>query len=46
MKVKLQKQRGMFFKLVGEAFVDDRLVAEAEMMANIIDVDLQGATGD
>lgn len=45
MKVKLQKQRGMFFKMAGEAFVDDKLVAEAEMMANV-DVDLHGATGD
>ncbi len=35
MKVKLQKQRGGFFKMLGEAFVDDVLVAEAEMMANI-----------
>ena len=36
MKVKLQKQRGGFFKLQGEAFVDDVLVAEAEMMANVV----------
>ncbi|MCL5406353.1 MAG: 3-hydroxyacyl-ACP dehydratase FabZ [Deltaproteobacteria bacterium] len=35
MKVKLQKQRGGFFKMYGEAFVDDVLVAEAEMMANV-----------
>jgi beta-hydroxyacyl-ACP dehydratase FabZ len=35
MKVKLQKQRGGFFKMLGEAFVDDVLVAEAELMANI-----------
>ncbi len=35
MKVKLQKQRGGFFKMLGEAFVDDVLVAEAEMMANV-----------
>lgn len=35
MKVKLQKQRGVFFKMTGEAFVDDKLVAEAEMMANV-----------
>ena len=35
MKVKLQKQRSGFFKMLGEAFVDDVLVAEAEMMANI-----------
>jgi 3-hydroxyacyl-[acyl-carrier-protein] dehydratase len=35
MKVKLQKQRGVFFKMLGEAFVDDKLVAEAEMMANV-----------
>lgn len=36
MKVKLQKQRGGFFKMLGEAFVDDVLVAEAEMMANVL----------
>ncbi|MGC9964251.1 MAG: 3-hydroxyacyl-ACP dehydratase FabZ [Syntrophobacteraceae bacterium] len=35
MKVKLQKQRGVFFKMLGEAFVDDQLVAEAEIMANV-----------
>ena len=36
MKVRLQKQRGGFFKMQGEAFVDDVLVAEAEMMANVL----------
>jgi beta-hydroxyacyl-ACP dehydratase FabZ len=36
MKVRLQKQRGGFFKMRGEAFVDDVLVAEAEMMANVM----------
>jgi len=35
MKVKLEKQRGGFFKLLGEAFVDDVLVAEAVMMINV-----------
>jgi beta-hydroxyacyl-ACP dehydratase FabZ len=35
MKVKLQKHRGGFFKMLGEAFVDDVLVAEAEMTANV-----------
>jgi len=35
MKVKFQKQRGGFFKMQGEAFVDDMLVAEAEMMVNV-----------
>jgi len=35
MKVRLQKRRGSFFKLFGESFVDDVLVAEAEMMANV-----------
>jgi beta-hydroxyacyl-ACP dehydratase FabZ len=35
MKAKIQKQRGLFFKMLGEAFVDDKLVAEAEMMANV-----------
>ncbi len=44
MKVKLQKRRGVFFKLLGQAFVDDTLVAEAEMMANV-DVESGGATG-
>jgi len=33
MKVKLQRHRGGFFKMTGEAFVDDVLVAEAEMTA-------------
>ncbi len=45
MKMKLMKQRGTFFKLSGEAFVDDKLVAEAEMMANIV-TDLGGASND
>ncbi len=36
LKVKLQKRRGVFFKMLGEAFVDDKLVAEAEMMANVV----------
>ena len=35
MKAKIQKQRGVFFKMLGEAFVDDKLVAEAEMMLNV-----------
>ena len=35
MKAKIQKQRGVFFKMLGEAFVDDKLVAEAEMMVNV-----------
>ncbi len=35
LKVKLQKQRSGFFKMLAEAFVDDVLVAEAELMANI-----------
>jgi len=35
MKVRLQKHRAGFFKMLGEAFVDDVLVAEAEMMANV-----------
>ena len=38
MKVKLVKQRGGFFKMQGEAFVDEALVAEAEMLANVTDV--------
>jgi beta-hydroxyacyl-ACP dehydratase FabZ len=32
MKVKLEKYRSGFFKMMGEAFVDDAPVAEAEMM--------------
>ena len=35
MKVKLQKHRGGFFKMLGQSFVDDVLVAEAEMTANV-----------
>ena len=35
LKVKLLKQRGVFFKMMGEAFVDEKLVAEAEMIANV-----------
>lgn len=35
MKLKMIKQRGGLFKMKGEAFVDDQLVAEAEMMATI-----------
>ena len=46
MKVKLQKQRGTFFRLAGEAFVDDMMVAEAEMMANIAQGFGGEATGD
>jgi beta-hydroxyacyl-ACP dehydratase FabZ len=46
MKVKLKKQRGSFFKLVGEAFVDDMLVAEGEMTANLGGGFGGGATGD
>jgi beta-hydroxyacyl-ACP dehydratase FabZ len=33
LKIKLMKQRGPVFKMKGEAFVDDQLVAEGEMMA-------------
>lgn len=35
LKLKLLKQRGPVFKMKGEAFVDDQLVAEAELMATI-----------
>jgi 3-hydroxyacyl-[acyl-carrier-protein] dehydratase len=35
MKLKILKQRGGLFKMKGEAFVDDQLVAEAEMMATV-----------
>lgn len=41
MKLKMLKQRGGLFKMKGEAFVDDQLVAEAEMMATI-DIDSDG----
>ena len=34
-KLKLLRQRGAVFKMKGEAFVDDQLVAEAELMATI-----------
>jgi 3-hydroxymyristoyl/3-hydroxydecanoyl-(acyl carrier protein) dehydratase len=40
MKVKFLKRRAGFFKLSGEAFVNDLLVAEAEMMANILSVEV------
>ncbi len=46
MKVKLQKQRGVFFKMFGEAFVDDKLVAEAEMMANVDVTEDRGVAGN
>jgi beta-hydroxyacyl-ACP dehydratase FabZ len=35
LKVKLLKKRGPVFKMSGEAFVEDQLVAEAELMATI-----------
>jgi 3-hydroxyacyl-[acyl-carrier-protein] dehydratase len=35
LKIKLLKQRGPIFKMKGEAFVDDQLVAEAELMATV-----------
>jgi 3-hydroxyacyl-[acyl-carrier-protein] dehydratase len=35
LKTKLLKQRGPVFKMRGEAFVDDQLVAEAELMATV-----------
>lgn len=38
MKVHLLKQRGGLFKMKGDAFVDDGLVAEAELMA-VIELD-------
>ena len=38
MKVKFLKHRAGFFKFSGKAFVNDLLVAEAEMMANILSV--------
>jgi beta-hydroxyacyl-ACP dehydratase FabZ len=41
MKVRMLKQRGGLFKMKGEAFVEDQLVAEAEMMATI-DIDSEG----
>ncbi len=35
MKLVFLKQRGGFFKMRGEAFVDNALVAEAELMASV-----------
>lgn len=35
LKVKINKQRGAVFKMSGEAFVEDQLVAEAELMATV-----------
>lgn len=35
LKLALIKQRGSIFKMKGQAFVDDQLVAEAEIMATI-----------
>jgi 3-hydroxymyristoyl/3-hydroxydecanoyl-(acyl carrier protein) dehydratase len=35
LKLKMIRRRGPVFKMKGEAFVDDQLVAEAELMANI-----------
>ncbi|MGA7879170.1 MAG: 3-hydroxyacyl-ACP dehydratase FabZ [Desulfoferrobacter sp.] len=35
LKLEVMKQRGPIFKMRGEAFVDDQLVAEAELMATI-----------
>ncbi len=36
MKLKLLKHRGALFKMKGEAFVDQKLVAEAELMATLV----------
>jgi beta-hydroxyacyl-ACP dehydratase FabZ len=41
LKLKLIKQRGPVFKMSAEAFVDDQLAAEAEIMATVD----SGATG-
>ena len=35
LKLKLLKRRGPVFKMKGEAFVNDQLVAEAELMATV-----------
>lgn len=35
LKLKILRQRGPVFKMRGEAFVDEQLVAEAELMATI-----------
>jgi beta-hydroxyacyl-ACP dehydratase FabZ len=45
MKVKLERRRGGFFKLLAEAFVDDVLVAEAVMMINV-DINSGETKGD
>ena len=35
LKLRMLKQRGPVFKMKGEAFVDDQLMAEAELMATV-----------
>lgn len=45
MKLKMLKRRGGLFKMRGEAFVDGKLVAEAEMMATI-DINSSNETGE
>ncbi len=35
LKLKIIRQRGAVFRMQGEAFVDERMVAEAELMATI-----------
>ena len=35
LKLKLLRQRGAVFRMAGEAYVDDQLVAEAELMATV-----------
>jgi beta-hydroxyacyl-ACP dehydratase FabZ len=35
LKLRILKQRGAVFKMKGDAFVDDQLVAEAELMATV-----------
>jgi len=35
LKLKIMKRRGAVFKMRGEAFVNDQLVAEAELMATV-----------
>jgi 3-hydroxymyristoyl/3-hydroxydecanoyl-(acyl carrier protein) dehydratase len=41
-EVKLIRNRGKSFQLAGQAFVDGQLVAEAELMAAIVDKEIGG----
>jgi 3-hydroxymyristoyl/3-hydroxydecanoyl-(acyl carrier protein) dehydratase len=45
LKVRLHKQKGPVFKMKGEAFVENQLVAEAEFLATM-ETRKPGAAGD